>query len=55
MNIQVGSVVSIEGSDSLWVVQDIDKDRMTLLDDVMGIIELEGVPISEVVGVVEDD
>lgn len=55
MNIHVGSVVSIEGSDSLWVVQDIDKGSLTLLDEAMGIVELEGVPISDVLGVVEDD
>ena len=51
--IEVGSVVSIEGSDTLWVVQDIDKNLMSLVDDAMGIIELDGVPLAEVVGVLE--
>lgn len=51
MKIEVGSIVSIEGSDTLWVVQDIEKDQMNVLDERMGIIELDGVPVSEVTGV----
>lgn len=53
MKIEVGSIVSIEGSDTLWVVQGIDKDQISVLDERMGIIELDGVHISEVTGVLE--
>ena len=55
MNIEVGSVVSIEGSDTLWVVDDIDKGFLDLTDDVYGTIELKRVSIGEVTGVVEGD
>ena len=51
MNVEVGQIVSIEGSDTLWVVQDVDKSTCTLRDERIGVVELEGIPITEITGV----
>lgn len=51
----VGAIVSIEGSDTLWEVMEVDKDTCRLVDASMGIIELEEVPLSEITGVVSEE
>lgn len=53
MNIEHGDIVTIEGSDTLWVVQGVEKDLVSVIDERMGIIELDGIPLSEVTGVLE--
>ncbi|MCA1807355.1 MAG: hypothetical protein LC687_05865 [Actinobacteria bacterium] len=49
--LDIGYIVSIEGSDTLWVIQDIEKGSLSLLDEVYGTIELNEVPLREVTGV----
>ena len=55
MKVREGSVVTIEGSDSLWVVQSVDKNKCNLMDEAMGIIELEEIDVSEITGVLSED
>lgn len=55
MNIREGAIVSIEGSDTLWEVLEVDKNTCRLVDSGMGIIELEDVRLSEITGVVSED
>jgi hypothetical protein len=52
-DLREGAVVVIDGSDTLWIVQDIHKSKLTLRDADMGIIELEGVGQTEVMGILE--
>lgn len=51
----VGSIVSLEGSDTLWEVLEVEKDKCRLVDANMGIIELEDVPVAEITGVMTED
>ena len=55
MNVKEGSIVTIEGSDTTWIVISVDKSKCNLADEAMGIIELEDIDISEITGVVEYD
>lgn len=52
--IRIGDLVSIEGSDTLWQVLDIDKGFLDLENAEIEIIKLYSVPQDEVLGVVED-
>ena len=55
MNVKEGSIVTIEGSDTTWVVLSVEKTKCNLADEAMGIIELEDIDISEITGVVSED
>jgi hypothetical protein len=54
MNIREGYVVTIEDSDTQWVVQLVDKMTCNLVDYRMGIIELQEVPLAEVTSIVSE-
>jgi hypothetical protein len=56
--LKVNDIVTIEGSDTAWMVTSVNKDKFDAIDKRMGIIELEGIPIEEiieVIGHIEDD
>lgn len=55
MTIRPGMTIRIDGSDSLWVVQDVNKGKMTLVDFYMGIVELDDIDVKEVYEILEDD
>lgn len=55
MNIAEGSIVRIDGSDDLWEVVEVSKYALSLRDAKMGIIEIDDIPHSDVVDVIEDD
>jgi len=52
MNVEVGAIVEVEGSDTTWVVTSINKNTCSLQDTNMGIIELEDIPIDDITDVV---
>lgn len=52
MNVEVGAIVEVEGSDTTWVVTSINKHTCSLQDTNMGIIELEDIPIDDITDVV---
>jgi len=51
MSINVGDLVMIEGSDSQWEVTRVDKFSVDVIDTGMGIVELEEIPLHEIVDV----
>lgn len=54
MNVQVGFIVEVEGSDTTWVVTAVNKNTCSLQDMNMGIIELEDIPIEDITNVVDE-
>lgn len=55
MKIKPGMTIRIDESDTMWVVESVDKNKMTLVDFYMGIVELEDIDVKEVVEILEDD
>lgn len=54
MNVTEGSIVTIEGSGTTWVVTRINKNKCNLVDETMRIIELEDIDLSEITEVVQE-
>lgn len=55
MKIKPGMVININESDTAWLVQEVNKGKMTLVDFYMGIVELDEIDIEEVTQVIEDE
>ena len=53
--IREGAIVSIEGSNTLWRVVEVRKNLLDVVDEAMGIIELEDIETSEVIDVIRYD
>lgn len=54
MNVEVGFIVEVEGSDTTWLVTAVNKNVCSLQDMNMGIIELEDIPIEDITNVVDE-
>ena len=55
MKVVEGAIVTIEGSDTLWIVNEVMKDKISVTDQRMGIVTLEDLDIGEVIEVVGYD